>query len=125
MRTLAIVLVLAAGGCSWVTARANNNPRVGCSRTTGRIDLVFAIASAAGIVSVVAYNKIDPPSEGDHGGQRELTGLATGALLVFGLVEALQASYGLGVADRCEAGRAKLTTTSNSRPVDSPGAAAR
>lgn len=114
MRAIAIVLLVTMAGCSWITARANNNPRVGCSRTTGRIDLILSLASVVATVAVVAEYRIDAPLD-DHG-QGDVASLKASVLVGVGIIEALQAWYGLGVANRCEAERAKLTA----RPLSGP-----
>lgn len=111
MRTLVVVAVaglVGLGGCSFLTAKSRNDPRVGCSRTVGRIDAGLAIAGVAGIVALVALRAADPPGEGDHGNQNLATGLQVTGLAGFSLLEAIQASYGLRVADRCQTTRTQL-----------------
>lgn len=107
MRSLALALLLT--GCSWLTARSHNDPRVGCTRTPGRIDAGLAIAGGGMAAVAIVMRAIDPPAEGDHGNK----GLETGLLVTTGLgvaiIELIQSSYGLRVADRCEADRARIT----------------
>lgn len=109
MRSLALVAML--GGCSFVTARGNNDPRVGCSRTAGRADAGIAIAGVVGIAALAVALAVDPPGEYDHMGRREFTRLGMSTLTLVSMVEGLQAFHGLHVADHCEAERAKLAIT--------------
>ncbi len=110
MRTLVIAVagLVGLGGCSFLTAKRHNDPRVGCSRAAGRVDAVLAVAGVAGIVTLVALRAADPPGEGDHGNQNLATGLQVVGLAGFSLFEAIQAGYGLRVADRCQTTRAQL-----------------
>ena len=111
MRILVVGLLL-LGGCSWLTARAPNNPRVGCTRTPGRIDAGVALISAGLVATAIIYRAANPiTDEGDHGNKALSTGLAVTSSATLGIIEAIQAAYGLRVADRCQAERAKLTMT--------------
>jgi hypothetical protein len=115
---VAVLALFLAGGCSWVTARAHNDPRVGCSRTPGRADAVLALAGAAVLAGAVVVRISDPPGpDGDHGNGGLVIGLWALTGTVVALTSAVQASYGLGVADRCRAARAKLA----SPPMIVPG----
>jgi hypothetical protein len=111
MRIMAFVALLLAGGCSWITARGSNDPRVGCSRTSGRIDAVIAVAGAVGVATAIALRVQDPAGEGDHGNKGITTSLQILGGLTVAVVELIQSNYGLRVADRCEAERAKLTSS--------------
>jgi predicted small integral membrane protein len=109
MPILALVLML--GGCSWLTARATNDPRVGCSRSAGRADAVIALVGVATLVTAIVTSVADPPGEGDHTGKGARTKVLFSAGLGVAILEAVQSNYGLRVADRCQAERAKLTMT--------------
>lgn len=110
MRTLLVLVLIVAGGCSWATARApNSNPRVGCSRTPGRMDVGLALAGVGGIIALLANIAADPPGEGDHNRRGAMTSLGVSVLAGFSLLEVLQGAYGLSVADRCQAERSKLS----------------
>jgi hypothetical protein len=101
-----VLVLLLASGCSWLTARAPNDPKVSCTRTPGRIDAGLAVIGVAGLVtSIVMFG--EPPEEAHTRGNPLFVATATPALLL-ALVETLQAGYGLGVADRCEAERARM-----------------
>ena len=107
LRIFAITLLFVAG-CSWLTARAHNNPRVGCERTLGRTDAVLSIIGAAGFATSVYF--FGKPPEEAHTAGNPLFVVTALPSLTLALVEVLQASYGLAVADRCEAERAKITS---------------
>ncbi len=111
MRMLVLAVVALLSGCSWLTARANNNPRVGCSRTSGRIDAGIALVALAGMATTIIASAANPPGEGDHSGQGVKTSILFTTSLAAAILFVVQSSYGLRVADRCQAERAKLTMT--------------
>ncbi len=106
MRSLVLVVLL--GGCSFVTARFGNDPRVGCSRTAGRADAGIAIVGVVGIAALAGLLAVSPPGEYDHMGRREFTRLGMSTFMLLSMVEGFQALHGLRVASQCEADRAKL-----------------
>jgi hypothetical protein len=105
-----VVALWLLGGCSLVTARATNNPRTGCSRTTARIDGAFALLGLVGMAAAITLYNVDPPTSrlDDHGNSRSLVRVTLGTTLILTVVEGVQAMYGFDVARRCREERAKL-----------------
>ncbi|MFN0248682.1 MAG: hypothetical protein ACKV2T_17465 [Kofleriaceae bacterium] len=105
LRNCALALLL-LNGCSFLSARNSNDPRVGCSRTPGRADAVLGLIGVAGFATSIYYFG-EPEMEAHTSGNPMfvITALPSVALAV---VSAVQAGYGLSVANRCEAERARI-----------------
>lgn len=101
MKAVALVLVVAISGCSFVTARGMNKPHEECSRAVGRMDAAI-------------NNRLDPPNEHDQWNNLERLGLTLSGGTLF--LESVQALYGLHVADECQAARSKLAGPAISNP---------
>ena len=106
MKSIALLALLATSGCSFLTARATNNPRESCSRTVGRIDTALALLGVVGFAAFAVNTQINSPH--DHNNWRAINRVGFGVTIGVSFLEGIQAVYGLGVADRCEADRAKL-----------------
>jgi len=108
----AIAFVVLAG-CSFATARGpNSDPAHGCSRTSGRADLVLAGAGIAlTTISAIKYNLDDCPGDEESGRCSGEFAYRFGEFIgvTVGLVELIQGFYGLAVANECESARAKIT----------------
>lgn len=106
MRIVAIVL-LALGGCSFLTARVANDPRRECPRSLPAIDTAFAVLGLAGMVAATVWYAGTPDGQThtDFGAVYRGMLAATG---LFTLREGAQALYGFDVAARCRTERARL-----------------
>lgn len=101
------VFALALCGCSWASASRTNDPATGCSRRVGRVDAALALAGLAATIAVIAVHAADPPPPEHEFEPVKNTALAVTALSGFSMLEGVQALYGLGVADRCQAARSR------------------
>lgn len=102
MRSLVLALLT---GCSSLVVGVHNKPPQMCSRSAGYIDAVLATTGVAGGITLLVLR--GEAGTDEHGAAASGLAAMAGASFVFALFEALQASHGVRVAERCEALRAK------------------
>ena len=92
-------------GCSFVHARAANDPARGCSRTPEGVDFVIALAAAAAATTVALTTRCDDAERKCNEMTTLFATVGAGGLVTVAALAS--AAYGADVADRCHAETAK------------------